>query len=164
MRIYEIANAEEQLGLLRLIIDNTWTAIAQQAAQKKQADAEKKAKEKIKPRRKTRSAKSKPRLPPPIKTANADTALASANPKSSTNTATTAVSATPSTPKSSAATPVAAKPILANKPLPITSLNSASSLPTATVEPALAATHQTYASVKPIKKGLTAHNPSFTSG
>jgi len=27
----EIASAEEQLGLLRLIIDNTWTAIKQQA-------------------------------------------------------------------------------------------------------------------------------------
>jgi len=31
MRINEIASAEEQLGLLRLIIDNTWTAIKQQA-------------------------------------------------------------------------------------------------------------------------------------
>ena len=72
MRLYEFANAEEQLGLLRIIIDNTWSAVAQQAAQKKQADAEKKAKEKLKPRRKTRSAKAKPRLPQPINTANAD--------------------------------------------------------------------------------------------
>ena len=31
MRINEIADANEQLALLRLIIDNTWTAIAQQA-------------------------------------------------------------------------------------------------------------------------------------
>ena len=31
MRMNEIASAEEQLGLLRLIIDNTWTAIKQQA-------------------------------------------------------------------------------------------------------------------------------------
>jgi len=31
MRINEIASAEEQLGLLRLIIDNTWAAIKQQA-------------------------------------------------------------------------------------------------------------------------------------
>ena len=31
MRMDEIASAEEQLGLLRLIIDNTWTAIKQQA-------------------------------------------------------------------------------------------------------------------------------------
>jgi hypothetical protein len=31
MRINEIADAKEQLALLRLIMDNTWTAIAQQA-------------------------------------------------------------------------------------------------------------------------------------
>ena len=31
MRMNEIASAEEQLGLLRLIIDNTWRAIKQQA-------------------------------------------------------------------------------------------------------------------------------------
>jgi hypothetical protein len=31
MKIYEITNPEEQLGLLRIIIDNTWSAIKQQA-------------------------------------------------------------------------------------------------------------------------------------
>lgn len=31
MRIKEIASAEEQLGLLRIIIDNTWQAVKQQA-------------------------------------------------------------------------------------------------------------------------------------
>jgi len=31
MRINEIASAEEQLGLLRIIIDNTWQAVKQQA-------------------------------------------------------------------------------------------------------------------------------------
>ena len=31
MRMNEIASAEEQLGLMRLIIDNTWRAIKQQA-------------------------------------------------------------------------------------------------------------------------------------
>ena len=31
MRMNEIASAEEQLGLLRIIIDNTWQAIKQQA-------------------------------------------------------------------------------------------------------------------------------------
>ena len=31
MRLNEIANAQDQLGLLRLIIDNTWSAIRQQA-------------------------------------------------------------------------------------------------------------------------------------
>ena len=33
MRLYEFADAEAQLALLRTIIDNTWTAIAQQAEQ-----------------------------------------------------------------------------------------------------------------------------------
>lgn len=31
MKIYEITNAQEQLGLLKVIIDNTWSAIKQQA-------------------------------------------------------------------------------------------------------------------------------------
>lgn len=32
MRMYEIANAEDQLGLLRIIMNNTWSAISQQAS------------------------------------------------------------------------------------------------------------------------------------
>ena len=43
MRIMEIANAEEQLALLRLIMDKTWDAVAVQAEQQKRADAERKA-------------------------------------------------------------------------------------------------------------------------
>ena len=43
MRLYEFADAEAQLALLRTIIDNTWTAIAQQAEQQKRVDAERKA-------------------------------------------------------------------------------------------------------------------------
>ena len=35
MRLYEFADAEAQLALLRTIIDNTWTAIAQQAEQQR---------------------------------------------------------------------------------------------------------------------------------
>ena len=50
MRLYEFADAEAQLALLRTIIDNTWTAIAQQAEQQKRMDAERKAQAKIKPR------------------------------------------------------------------------------------------------------------------
>ena len=52
MRLYEFADAEAQLALLRTIIDNTWTAIAQQAEQAKRVDAERKAKAKLKPRAK----------------------------------------------------------------------------------------------------------------
>lgn len=37
MRINEFTDAKEQLALLRLIVDNTWTAIAQQAKAQKAA-------------------------------------------------------------------------------------------------------------------------------
>ena len=72
MRIYEFADAEAQLGLLRIIIDNTWLAIAQQAEQERRAEAERKAQAKLKPRaKKSRSGTSirmpNPPAPPPIK-------------------------------------------------------------------------------------------------
>jgi hypothetical protein len=51
MRLYEFTNAEEQLGLLRVIIDNTWAAIAQQAKQQKSAEAQRKGKNKAIPRK-----------------------------------------------------------------------------------------------------------------
>lgn len=63
MRIYEFANAEEQLALLRTIIDNTWTAIAQQAEQQKRAEAERKAKSKLKPGSKKSSRGTSLRIP-----------------------------------------------------------------------------------------------------
>ncbi len=43
MRIFEITSPEEQLGLLRLIIDNTWLAIANQAEQHRQNAAKRQA-------------------------------------------------------------------------------------------------------------------------
>ena len=72
MRLYEFTNAEEQLALLRTIIDNTWTAIAQQAEQQKHVDAERKAQAKLKPRGKKlgkggRVHISSPPPPPPKK-------------------------------------------------------------------------------------------------
>ena len=51
MRLYEFTNAQEQLGLLRVIIDNTWTAIAQQAKQQKDAEAQRKVQTKAVPRK-----------------------------------------------------------------------------------------------------------------
>jgi hypothetical protein len=57
MRIYEFTNAEEQLGLLRLIIDNTWSAIQTQANQQKAQRIAQASK--VKPK-----AKSKPKLIP----------------------------------------------------------------------------------------------------
>ncbi len=43
MRFIEFADAEAQLGLLRTIIDGTWTAIAKQADEQRKADAQRKA-------------------------------------------------------------------------------------------------------------------------
>jgi hypothetical protein len=43
------------LELLRTVIDNTWTAIAQQAEQEKRAEAERKAQAKLKPHAKKSS-------------------------------------------------------------------------------------------------------------
>ena len=67
MRINEITDAQGQLELLRTVIDNTWTAIAQQAEQEKRAEAERKAQAKLKPR--SRKAVKAPyaTLPPPLK-------------------------------------------------------------------------------------------------
>jgi len=65
MRLFEFADAEAQLALLRTIIDNTWTAIAQQAEQKKLADAERAAQVKLKPRTKKSSNVATKSLPTP---------------------------------------------------------------------------------------------------
>ena len=65
MRISEITDAQGQLELLRTVIDNTWTAIAQQAEQEKRAEAERKAQAKLKPRAKKSSKGTSIRIPSP---------------------------------------------------------------------------------------------------
>ncbi len=65
MRLNEFADAKAQLALLRTIIDNTWTAIAQQAEQQKRVDAERKAQAKLKPRGKKSSKDTSVRIPTP---------------------------------------------------------------------------------------------------
>ena len=65
MRLYEFADAEAQLALLRTIIDNTWTAITQQAEQQKRVDAERKAQAKLKPRAKKSGKGTSIRIPTP---------------------------------------------------------------------------------------------------
>ena len=65
MRLYEFADAEAQLALLRTIIDNTCTAIAQQAEQQKRVDAERKTQAKLKPRGKKSSKGTSIRIPTP---------------------------------------------------------------------------------------------------
>jgi hypothetical protein len=71
MRIDEIANAQEQLELLRLIIDNTWTAIKQQADIQARQQASKPRAASVKPpkppKRPPYAAKPKP-LPKPTAT------------------------------------------------------------------------------------------------
>jgi hypothetical protein len=78
MRLFEFADAEAQLALLRTIIDNTWTAVSQQAEQKKRADAERKAQAKLKPRAKNVNKGASLRIPtppaPPPKTPQASLA------------------------------------------------------------------------------------------
>ena len=70
MRISEITDAQGQLELLRTVIDNTWTAIAQQAEQEKRAEAERKAQANLKPRGKKSSKGTSIRIPPPLKKPN----------------------------------------------------------------------------------------------
>ena len=67
MRISEITDAQGQLELLRTVIDNTWTAIAQQAQQEKRAEAERKAQAKFKPRGSKPTKAPYAPLPPPLK-------------------------------------------------------------------------------------------------
>lgn len=64
MRMNEVTNAEDQLALLRLIIDNTWTAIRQEAA----AQARQKASSKAAKPRATRQVAIKAPVPKPAKT------------------------------------------------------------------------------------------------
>jgi hypothetical protein len=65
MRISEITDAQGQLELLRTVIDNTWTAIAQQAEQEKRDEAERKAQAKLKPRVKKSGKGTSIRIPTP---------------------------------------------------------------------------------------------------
>ena len=87
MRLYEFADAEAQLALLRTIIDNTWTAIAQQAEQQKRVDAERKAQSKLKLRAKKSGKGTSIRIPtpPPPPTKKPQTPLAKQPPPSLNN-------------------------------------------------------------------------------
>ena len=70
MRMYEIASAEEQLALWKLISDNTWRAIAQQTSEQRKQQAAKAQQRKLKPKRGgKRGGRKSFAPPPPIKTA-----------------------------------------------------------------------------------------------
>ena len=69
MRIVEIANAEEQLALWRLVNDNVWQAIETQRQQQAQAAQAKAAQAKLKPRKGRKGGRGKlsiPMPPPPL--------------------------------------------------------------------------------------------------
>jgi len=66
MRIVEIASAEEQLALWKLISDNVWTTISQQARTEAQQKAAAAAKSRLKPK-KAKKLKTPPRAPAPPK-------------------------------------------------------------------------------------------------
>ncbi len=51
MRIFEIASAEDQLALWKLISDNVWTTISQQARTEAQQKAAAAARSRIKPKK-----------------------------------------------------------------------------------------------------------------
>ena len=75
MRLREFTDAAEQLGLLRRLIDSTWTAIADEAAEQKEQERQERLKASKKPRsRRTKTASSPrsappaPRMPPKPKT------------------------------------------------------------------------------------------------
>ncbi len=70
MKIQEIASAEEQLGLWKLVSDNVWQAIATQAEQERRARAEKAARSKSKRGKRSggRAASPKPVAPKVVPT------------------------------------------------------------------------------------------------
>jgi hypothetical protein len=70
MRLFEIASAEEQMALLRLIMDKTWEALTTQQRQQAQQTQQKAASKPraVKPRKsKTPYAPPPPKLPSPNK-------------------------------------------------------------------------------------------------
>ncbi len=70
MRLHEFTDAKDQLQLLRLIMDNTWSAINQEAKSKAAQQAANKSRAAIKPRVKANHFVKKPPVPlapiPPI--------------------------------------------------------------------------------------------------
>jgi hypothetical protein len=78
MRLNEFANAEDALSLWKMISDNTWAAIAQQAEAEAKQKAERAAARKSASKRGTGKSTAKPippkRLPPPLQHVSAPVA------------------------------------------------------------------------------------------
>jgi hypothetical protein len=99
MKINEIANPADALGLWRLISDNTWAALELQAQQEAQAKAAKAAKASKRKPRKSSSAAAKPVVLKP-------TPLPKVDPVPSSK----AQDSKPQAPNAQASTPIAAVP------------------------------------------------------
>jgi len=124
MRLQEFANAEAQLGLWKLISDNTWAAVNQQAQQEARAQAEKAAARKSTPHKRgvrkstPKAAAPKPSVPITPKQAQAQTQTATPSVQPQQLTAPQAVIPTKG-------------PLGASNPTKSTALPSAPSAPTA---------------------------------
>ena len=99
MKINEIANAADALGLWRLISDNTWAALDLQAQQEAQAKAAKAAKPSKRKPRKSSSAAAKPVVFKPTPPPKVDPVPSSK-----------AQDSKPQAPNAKASTPIAAVP------------------------------------------------------
>jgi hypothetical protein len=83
MRIFEIASAEDQLALWKLISDNVWTTISQQARTEAQQKAAQAAKSRLKPK-KPKKLKKPPRAPAPPKPKPANKSAVPTKPQNAT--------------------------------------------------------------------------------
>lgn len=80
MRLFEIASAQEQMALWRLISDNTWAAIEQQAREEAARKAEEQRRRSVRPKRsakaKAKGTAPKTAVPSPAPDEEAETAQA----------------------------------------------------------------------------------------
>lgn len=84
MRIFEIASAEDQLALWKLISDNVWTTISQQARTQAQQRAAEEAKNRLKPK-KVKKFKKPARVPVPPKPKPQNKSAVPARPQSASH-------------------------------------------------------------------------------
>lgn len=126
MRLQEFANAQAQLGLWKLISDNTWAAVNQQAQKEARAQAEKAAARKSTPHKRgvrkstPKAAAPKPSVPITPKQAQAQAQAQTATP-----------SVQPQQPTAAQAVIPTKGPLGASNPTKSTALPTAPSAPTA---------------------------------
>jgi len=63
MRLFEIASAQQQIALWRLISDNVWAAIEQQAREEAERKAEEQRRRSVRPKRAAKAKSPAPKLP-----------------------------------------------------------------------------------------------------